>query len=71
MQQGLTLVLCVDRDDDIGFKGKIESPVIGRGACLRAATTLALVDPEDSDVNAIFQAIKTYDELAAKGEMVR
>jgi len=70
MQQGLTLVLCVDRDDDIGFKGNVESPVIGRGGCLRAATTLALADPEDSDVNAIFQAIKTYDELAAKGETV-
>jgi putative membrane protein len=70
MQQGLTLVLCVDRDDDIGFKGKIESPVVGRAACLRAANTLALADPEDSDVNAIFQAIKIYDELAAKGEAV-
>jgi putative membrane protein len=70
MQQGLTLVLCVDRDDDIGFKGNIESPVIGRAACLRAANTLALADPEDSDVNAIFQAIKIYDELAAKGETV-
>jgi putative membrane protein len=70
MQQGLTLVLCVDRDDDIGFKGKIESPVVGRTACLRAANTLALADPEDSDVNAIFQAIKIYDELAAKGEAV-
>ncbi len=70
MQQGLTLVLCVDRDDDIGFKGKIESPVVGRAACLRAANTLALADPEDSDINAIFQAIKIYDELAAKGEAV-
>jgi putative membrane protein len=70
MQQGLTLVLCVDRDDDIGFKGKIESPVVGRTACLRAANTLALADPEDSDLNAIFQAIKIYDELAAKGESV-
>jgi putative membrane protein len=70
MQQGLTLVLCVDRDDDIGFKAKIESPVIGRAACLRAANTLALADPEDSDVNAIFQAIQVYDELAAQGESV-
>lgn len=70
MQTGRTLVLCVDRDDDIGYKGRIESPVIGRPACLRAANTLALADPEDSDVNAIFQAIKTYDELAASGESV-
>ena len=67
-QQGRTLVLSVDRDDDIGWKGKIESPCIGRAACLRAATTLALADPEDSDVNAIFSAIKIYDELTAKGE---
>ena len=70
MQTGRTLVLCVDRDDDIGYKGRIESPVIGRPACLRAANALALADPEDSDVNAIFQAIKTYDELATSGESV-
>lgn len=70
MQQGLTLVLCVDRDDDIGFKGNVASPVVGRAACLHAANTLALADPEDSDVNAIFEAVKIYDELAAKGESV-
>ena len=63
-----TLVLSVDRDDDIGWKANIESPVVGRVACLNAANTLALADPEDSDVNAIFQAIKIYDELIAKGE---
>jgi putative membrane protein len=63
-----TLVLSVDRDDDIGWKANIESPVVGRMACLNAANTLALADPEDSDVNAIFQAIKIYDELIAKGE---
>jgi putative membrane protein len=63
-----TLVLSVDRDDDIGWKAKIESPVVGRAACLKAADTLALADPEDSDVNAIFSAVKIYDELIAKGE---
>jgi putative membrane protein len=68
MTQEKTLVLSVDRDDDIGWKGRIESPCIGRAACLRAATTLALADPEDSDVNAIFSAIKIYDELTEKGE---
>ncbi|MCK9580996.1 MAG: DUF373 family protein [Methanoregula sp.] len=68
MTQGRTLVLSVDRDDDIGWKGKVESPCIGRAACLTAATTLALADPEDSDINAIFSAIKIYDELIAKGE---
>jgi len=70
METGRTLVLCVDRDDDIGYKGKVESPVLGRPACLQAAYALALADPEDSDVNAIFQAIKMYDDLAAAGESV-
>ncbi len=68
MTQGRTLVLSVDRDDDIGWKAKIDSPVIGRAATVKAANTLALADPEDSDVNAIFMAIKIYDELTAKGE---
>ncbi len=68
MTQGRTLVLSVDRDDDIGWKAKIDSPVIGRAATVKAANTLAFADPEDSDVNAIFMAIKIYDELTAKGE---
>ncbi|MBP2132566.1 putative membrane protein [Methanomicrobium sp. W14] len=65
-----TLILCVDRDDDIGFKANINEPVVGRDNCLNAANSLALSDPEDSDVNAMFQALKTYDELKAKGEDV-
>ncbi len=68
MTGGRTLVLCVDRDDDIGFKGNLECPIVGRDACLEAANILALTDPEDSDINAIFQGIKIYDELTAKGE---
>ena len=68
MTQGRTLVLSVDRDDDIGWKARINSPAVGREACLKAANTLALADPEDSDVNAIFSAVKIYDDLTAKGE---
>src|SRR5512143_1618149 len=68
MAQGRTLVLSVDRDDDIGWKAKVESPAVGRDACLKAANTLALADPEDSDINAIFSAVKIFDELTAKGE---
>jgi putative membrane protein len=68
MTLGRTLVLSVDRDDDIGWKAKVESPAIGRAACLKAANTLALADPEDSDVNAIFSAVKIFDELTEKGE---
>ncbi|MGA2933908.1 MAG: DUF373 family protein [Methanomicrobiales archaeon] len=70
MQEKKTLVLCVDRDDDIGYKAQIASPVIGREASLAAATALALADPEDSDVNAIFQGIRIYDDLVRRGEEV-
>lgn len=70
MTAGRTLILSVDRDDDIGYKAGVISPVVGREACLDAATRLGIADPEDSDTNAIFQAIKTYDDLVGKGEDV-
>jgi len=63
----VTLILSVDRDDDVGYKAKVDTPIIGRAACLEAAEKLGIADPEDSDTNAIFQAIKTYDEEIAQG----
>ena len=62
-----TLVLCLDRDDDIGRKAGIASPVIGRSANIEAATKLAVADPEDSDINTIFGGIQEYDRLSAAG----
>lgn len=59
------LVLCVDRDNDLGTKAKVESPVIGREPAIAAATKLALADPEEADANAIFAAVRKYDELQA------
>jgi len=57
------LVLCVDRDDDLGRKAKIKPPVVGRENNIKAAESLALADPEDSDVNCMFYAITTYDKI--------
>ena len=57
-----TLILCVDRDDDLGIKGGVATPVIGRRRCVEAATALGLADPEDSDTNALFAAVKLCDE---------
>ena len=57
------LVLCVDRDNDLGAKAKVQTPVVGREPALAAATKLALTDPEEADANAIFAAVKKYDEL--------
>ncbi|MFW6040471.1 MAG: DUF373 family protein [Thermoplasmatota archaeon] len=64
------LILCVDRDDDIGSKTGLDTPLIGREANLNAAVKLGLKDPEDSDTNSLFSALSTYDELKKKGENV-
>ena len=64
------LVICVDRDDDVGEKAGITTPVIGRDSCIEAAQRLALEDPEDADSNSIFAAIKTYEDLISKGYQV-
>src|SRR5918911_73678 len=61
------LVLCIDRDDDIGSKGGIETPIVGRDHCIDAGIRLAIEDPEDADTNAIFAAIKSYEQLISKG----
>ncbi len=61
------LVICVDRDNDVGDKTGIATPVVGRDACIEAAQRLALEDPEDADSNSIFYAIKTYEDLVSKG----
>ncbi len=64
------LVICIDRDNDVGEKAGIVTPVIGRDACIEAAQRLALEDPEDADSNSIFSAIKTYEDLISKGYKV-
>ncbi|MEM0127761.1 MAG: DUF373 family protein [Thermoplasmatales archaeon] len=65
-----TLIICVDRDNDFGEKAKVRSPIIGREGNLKAANDLILADPEDSDSNALFSAISTYDQLRSAGEDV-
>jgi putative membrane protein len=61
------LVICVDRDDDIGSKAGVATPIVGRNACIEAAKRLALEDPEDADSNSIFAAVKTFEDLVSKG----
>ncbi len=64
------IVICIDRDDDIGIKGGLETPIIGKELCIEAGTSLAIKDPEDSDCNAIFGAIKSYEEFKTQGHDV-
>ncbi|MEM4254765.1 MAG: DUF373 family protein [Candidatus Norongarragalinales archaeon] len=64
------LVLCVDVDNDLGVKAKIKGPVVGRKENIYAADALGIADPEDSDVNTIFAAVKLYDELGEEAKNV-
>jgi putative membrane protein len=61
-----TLILCVDQDDDIGKKAVVTTPVVGVDANKEAASALAIADPEEADSNAMFGAVKLYNELSTK-----
>ena len=65
-EQKRILILCVDRDGDLTTKAEIKTPIVGRKENLDAAVTLALHDPEESDANAMFEAVRTYDRLASE-----
>ncbi len=65
-----TLILSIDRDNDLYEKAKVGGPIIGRDANLDAAMKLALADPEDSDANAIFYALKLYDQMKKEKQTV-
>lgn len=64
------LVLAVDADNDLYRKTKITGPVIGRIDNYKAAAKLALADPQDTDSNTMFEAVRKYDELKSKGYSV-
>lgn len=64
----MRLVVCIDRDDDLGRKASVAGPVVGRANVLDAAVRLGTSDPEDSDTNALFAAVNLLDELRGTGE---
>ena len=64
---GMTLlVIAIDRDNDLGRKTGIRSPVLGRESNLKAALELGLADPEESDTNTMLAAVSSYDQLLEK-----
>ena len=67
-EQTRILVLSVDRDDDLGVKVGVKTPVLGREENLNAAVALALRDPEEADANAMFEAVRIYDRLQSEGK---
>ncbi len=58
-----TLIVCIDGDDDIGTKGGVATPIIGRDETLHSAMALAISDPEEADANAMFGAVKLFDTM--------
>ncbi|MDH5754549.1 MAG: DUF373 family protein, partial [Candidatus Bathyarchaeota archaeon] len=67
-EQKRILILCVDRDGDLGVKAGVNTPVVGREENLNAAVALALRDPEEPDANAMFEAIRIYDRLQSESK---
>jgi len=67
-EQKRILILCVDRDGDLGAKTGVKTPVVGREPNLNAAVALALRDPEEPDANAMFEAIRLYDRLTSEAK---
>lgn len=64
----MRLVVCIDRDDDLGRKAGVTGPIVGRAAVIDAATRLGIADPEDSDTNAMFAAVRILDEILKIGD---
>ncbi len=62
VKTGNVLVLCIDRDNDLGRKAKVQGPIIGIEANIDAVIKLGIADPTDSDTNAILAALKKFNE---------
>ena len=63
-----TLVLCVDRGDDVRRKTGVDAPVVGYDAVESLVTTVGLADPEDSRVNSILEALRVARDFEDAGE---
>jgi putative membrane protein len=50
------------------MKAGINTPVLGRKENVNAAASLALRDPEEADANAMFEAVRIYDNLKKSGK---
>ncbi len=61
------LIVCVDRDNDIGRKAGVKTPIIGKKENVDAALKLILADPEEADANAMFEAVRICESLEKSG----
>ena len=62
------LILSVDRDNDIGVKTGLETPLIGEESVLNAAVQLLINDPEEADGNTLFATINLFRNYKRKAD---
>lgn len=58
-----TLVLCVDRANDIGRHTRVQPPIAGWEAVQSLVTDVGLADPEDSSVNCLLEGLRVARDL--------
>lgn len=63
-----TLVLCVDRSNDIGRTVGLRTPVVGWEAVQSLVTEVGLADPEDSGVNCLLESLRVVRDLKDEDE---
>ena len=65
-----TLVVCLDRTDDVGRKTGLRTPVVGWEAVRALVTEVGLIDPEDSGVNSLLETLRVAQDLREDDEDV-
>ncbi|MFB6175941.1 MAG: DUF373 family protein [Halobaculum sp.] len=63
-----TLVLCVDRSNEVGRKAGVSTPVVGWEAVRSLVTDVGIADPEDAGVNSLLETLRVARELQDEGE---
>lgn len=63
-----TLVLCVDRTDEIGHLTGSDTPIVGDQAIRSLVLELGVADPEVSAVNSLLATLRVARELEEEGE---
>lgn len=63
-----TLVLCVDRTDDVGRYSGRTTPIVGWEAVESLVSEVGLSDPEDSSVNSLLETLKVARNLEDEGD---
>ncbi len=58
-----TLVVCLDRNDDVGRKTGLQTPIVGWEAVRALVTDVGLADPEDSGVNSLLETLRVAQSL--------